>query len=128
MQAFIEQNWQDILFWVIVVAIALLVVCIIKKLFRIALALFVLGVVVPALFTIFWGDGHAYVEEIASFLTDEHRERIVSIYDYFKEKDAEDPIIDYDAVSNTVTDIFSQFRDKVDNYLPSFPPLPTPSA
>ena len=127
MQEFIAENWQDILFWVVVVAIALLVVCVMKKLFRIAFALFVLGVLIPTLFTVFWGDGHAYVEQFASFLTDEHSERIVSIYDYFKQKDAEDPIIDYDAVSNTVTSVFDQFRDRVDAYLPSLQPTPSPT-
>lgn len=128
MQEFIEQNWQDILFWVIVIALALLVVCIIKKLFRIAIALFILSVIIPALFTICWGDGHEYVEKFASFFIEEHGEKIVSIYDYFKEKDAENPFVDYDAVSNTVTDIFAQFRDKIDDYVPSLPPLPTPSS
>ena len=114
---FIRTNWETIIILAVAIAGALLVVCLIQKLFRLAIGVFILGILVPILFTIFWGDGYEYVEQFSSIFTDKYSTQITTAYDYYKKKDAEDPFIDYDAVSNTVTMVFDEFKDKVSEEL-----------
>ena len=136
MYEFVSENLTTILIVAAVVAIVLIILCIVAKLFKIAIGLCILSVVVPIIFTIFWGDGGRYVSTFESFFQPAYQQRIEDIYDYYKQKDSEDPFVNYDAVSNTVTDIFQHafetvpqpslqpdnIQDILDKYKPSASP------
>ena len=98
MYEFVSENLTTILIVAAAVAIVLIILCIVAKLFKIAIGLAILYVVVPIIFTIFWGDGGRYVAKFASFFQPEYQQRIEDVYDYYKQKDAEDPFVNYDAV------------------------------
>lgn len=110
MYEFLTENYTTILIVAIAVVIALLVLCIIAKLFKIAIGLAILCIVVLIIFTVFWGDGSEYVSKFASFFQPAYKQQIEDAYEYYKRKDSEDPFVDYDAVSNAVTDIFQKRR------------------
>lgn len=133
MYQFISDNLTTILIVAIAVVIALIVLCVIAKLFKIAIGLGILCIVVPIIFTIFWGDGSKYVSKFASFFQPAYQQQIEDAYEYYKKKDAEDPFVNYDAVSSAVTDIFqsasdnlprpsADIRDILDGYKPTASP------
>ena len=117
MREFITQNFETIVTVAAIVTVVVLVLCIIARLFRVAIGVAVLALVIPVLFTIFWGDGTAYVSKIASFLSPSYQEQVEEMYKYYKDKNNSDPIINYDAVtstvSDTITDVFSEIKDKI---------------
>lgn len=104
MVQFIEQHFDTIVIISVVVIAIVLVLCLIAKLFKLAIGVAILAVVIPIIFTIFWGDGSAYVSKFASFFNPKYQEQIESAYQYYKDKDAEDPFVDYDAVKDAVSD------------------------
>ena len=69
MYEFVSENLTTILIVAAAVAIVLIILCIVAKLFKIAIGLAILYVVVPIIFTIFWGDGGRYVAKFASFFS-----------------------------------------------------------
>lgn len=111
MLAFLQQNYAPVLVVGSVLAIVLFTICVIKKFVRLAIGIAIMSVVIPILFTIFWGDGSSYVSEIASYLNPSHQQQIEEAYAYYKMKDAEDQVINYDAVSDKITDVFSSIQD-----------------
>jgi len=111
MVAFVQQNCIPILVVGTILAIILFAICVIKKLVRLAVGIAVLSVVISILFTIFWGDGSSYISEIASYLSPSHQQQLEDAYAYYKSQDAENPVIDYDAVSNKVTDVFASMQN-----------------
>lgn len=117
MYEFIANNYSTILVVAIAVAIALIILCVIAKLFRIAIGLGILFVVIPIVFTIFWGDGFEYVSKFASFFQPAYQQQIEDAYEYYKKKDAEDPFVDYDAVSNAVTNFFQDYFSEAQNQI-----------
>lgn len=106
MLAFFQQHSLAVLTVGLALAVIAFTICIISKFFKLAVAIAILSVAVPVLFTIFWGDGTHYVEDIASCFQPKYQQQITDAYAYYKEKDNEDPLIDYDAVSEKVTNIF----------------------
>jgi len=133
MYEFISNNLTTILIVAIAVGIVLIVLCVIAKLFKIAIGLSILCIVVPIIFTIFWGDGSKYISKFASFFQPEYQQQIEDAYEYYKKKDAEDPFVNYDAVSSAVTDIFQEASDSlpyptvdIRNILESYKPTASP--
>lgn len=106
MLALITTHSRGVLIGIVIAAVVLLSICLFFKLFKIAIGVGALACVIFVLFTVFWGDGTEYVSKLTSFMEPEHQQRVEEAYQYYKEKDAEDPIVDYDAVSSAVTDIF----------------------
>lgn len=111
MVAFLHQSYTPILIVGAVLAVVLFTICVIKKFVRLAIGIAILSVLIPALFTIFWGDGSSYISEIASYLTPNHQHQLEEAYAYYKERDAENQIIDYEAVSDKITDVFTAIQD-----------------
>lgn len=124
MLAFLEEHPTEILTAAVIMVVILVGLCLVAKLFKLAIGLLVIAIVVPVLFTIFWGDGHGYVQTFASFFSPKYQQQIESAYDYYREKDSEDPVVDYDAVSDAVTDLFDQAKEKGKEWLDGLPPLP----
>lgn len=89
-------NPQTLLLIVAVILVVLLVVAIFLRLIRIAIALGVIIILVPILCTIMWGDGTDYVSKIASIFTPEIEENINDGYQEYRDKNAEDPVVDMD--------------------------------
>lgn len=104
-------NWGAIMTIVVIVLLVVLVIAIIGKLFKIALAIGAVIILFPILTTILWGDGATYVEKFASLFNPEIGSKIEQGYEYYREKDSEDPIVDLDKVNDTATDIFDSAKD-----------------
>ena len=111
MLEFINTHHTAIIVVVIGLAIALITLCVLMKLFKVAISLGILCIIVPIIFTIFWGDGSEYVSRLASFFQPAYQQQIEDAYEYYKKKDAEDPFIDYGAVSSAVTEVFQGTKD-----------------
>ena len=112
MFAFLKEYSLPVLVIGTILAIALFTICIIRKFIRLAIGIAVMSIVIPILFTIFWGDGSAYISELASYLDPKHQQQLEEAYAYYKKRDAEDQTIDYDAVSNKITDVFGSIQEK----------------
>ena len=56
-------------------------------------------------------DGSAYISELASYLTPNHQQQLEDAYAYYKDQDSKDPIINSDAVSDKITDIFDSIKE-----------------
>lgn len=97
----------------------LFVICVIGKFFRVAVALVILSVLIPILFTVFWGDGTEYVHEFASYFAEPYKENITEFYGAFKERDLASPLIDYGAVSEKATHFFETAAQKTGELLGS---------
>lgn len=108
---FVDTHYTTIIVVAIVLAIALITLCVVMKLFKVAISLGILCIIVPIIFTIFWGDGSEYVSKFASFFQPAYQQQIEDAYEYYKKKDAEDPFVDYGAVSSAVTDVFQGIKD-----------------
>ena len=119
MLAFAEEHYTIILIAAIIIVLAVFILCLLAKLFKVAIGLAIAAALIPVLFTIFWGDGTEYVSKFASLFEPEHRQQIEEAYRFYKEKDSEDPFIDYDAVSDAVTDVFGDAKDYLQERLPS---------
>lgn len=85
-------NFELIMTLTIVLAAAALIVLIILKLFKVAIGLGFLFIVIPLLFNLFFGNGSVLVQQAADHLPDDVGNQVVEGYDYFKEKEAEDPL------------------------------------
>ena len=111
MLAFLQQNYMAVLIIGGILAIVLFAICIIWKFVRLAIGIAILSIIIPILFTIFWGDGSAYISELASYLTPNHQQQLEDAYAYYKDQDSKDPIINSDAVSDKITDIFDSIKE-----------------
>lgn len=85
-------NFELILTLTIVLVLAALIVLAILKLFKVAIGLGFLFIVVPLLFNLFFGDGGALVQQAADRLPDDVGKQLEESYDYFKQKESEDPL------------------------------------
>lgn len=112
MLGFLQQNCVPVLVAGFILAIILFTICIIRRFIRLAIGIAIMSVFIPVLFTIFWGDGSDYISELASYLDPKHQQRLEEAYAYYKERDAEDQIIDYDAVSDKITGVFVSIQEK----------------
>lgn len=111
MVAFLNQICVPILIVVAVLAIVIFVICVIKKFVSLAIGIAILSFVIPLLFTVFWGDGYSYISEIAAYLTPRNQRQLEEAYAYYKIRDAENQIINYDLVSDKITDLFSSAKE-----------------
>ena len=118
MLTFVEEHYTVILIAAIIIVLASFILCLMAKLMRAAIGLVIAAVLIPLLFTIFWGDGSKYVSQFASLFEPEHQHQIEEAYHFYKEKDSEDPLIDCDDVSDAVTDIFADAKDDLSKRLP----------
>lgn len=92
-------------------AVLLFGLCLAAKLFRVAVGLLVLSAVIPIMFAVFWGDGRDYVSQFAGIFYPKHQQQIIEAYEFYKGKDAEDPFVNAEAVSDAVTDAFAELSD-----------------
>ena len=95
---YIRANLSTILPILLIAAAVIIIICIITKLFRIAIGIAILSVVIPVLITIFWGNGTTYVQKFASLFNNEYKTQIEEAYNYYYQKNAEDPVVNYDEV------------------------------
>lgn len=119
MLAFAEEHYGIILLITAIIVLVIFTLCLIGKMFKIAVGLALLSIIIPILFTIFWGDGSEYVSRFASLFEPAHQQQIEDAYQFYKDKDAEDPFVDYDAVSESVTNVFRDVEEYVSERAPS---------
>ena len=115
----IRENIHLIIALAVALFTVLFVICVIRKFFQAAVGLVILSVLIPILFTVFWGDGTEYVHEFASYFAEPYKENITEFYDTFKERDLASPLIDYGAVSEKATHVFETAAQKADGLLGS---------
>lgn len=111
MSSVLQQNYTLFLVIGAFLVIVLFAICVIRKFIRIAIGIAIMSIIVPILFSVFWGDGSFYISEIASNLTPNYQQQLEEAYAYYKQRDAEDQVVDFDAASDKVTDIFISIRD-----------------
>ena len=73
-------------------------VAVVSRLIRVGVTLLALAIILPILCTVLWGDGSSYVSKFASIFTPEIEQRITEGYQFYKEQDSKDPVLDYEQV------------------------------
>lgn len=91
---------------IIILAVVIIVLCV-KKLLSVAIGFAAFFIVVPLLFTLFFGDGRDIVDKTSEYLAPEVAERVEQGYEYFKEQ--EEPLLNHDKIRETVDHIVDQF-------------------
>lgn len=96
--------------------LVLLAVCclvfVLKRMFRAAIGAFILAVVVPLFVTILLGDGASYMETLTRFLPGNRQELVMDAYDYFRDKEERDPVVDYQALKDALESIEKQVDNR----------------
>ena len=67
MAALLQQSYAPVLAMGIILAMILFAIGIIRKFARLAIGIVILSILVPILFTIFWGNGFTYISKITSY-------------------------------------------------------------
>ena len=111
---YIRANLSTLLPILLIVAVIAIIICIISRLFRIAIGVAVLTTIIPVLITIFWGDGTTYIQKFASLFNDQYQTQIEQAYDYYYQKNAEDPLVDYDRVMGLWNETTEGLREITD--------------
>lgn len=110
MLVFLENHFETIIGIALMPTLILLIFCIAVKLLKRMAAAIILAIAVPVLFTIFWGNGGAYIARFASFFEPAYQQQIEDAYQYYREKDLEDPFVDPAAVSETAANAVDALR------------------
>ena len=98
---------------VIIVVASLIIVLCVKKLLSVALGLAAFLIIVPMLFTVFFGDGGNIVDKVTEYLSPEVAEKVEQGYEYFKDQESEHPLLNHDKIQETVDDVIGQlFEDR----------------
>lgn len=108
----LEENLSTALFIAIAMVTLLFAICLIAKLLRVAVSLMIAGTIISIVFAIIWGDGSAYIAKISAFVQPSYRQQIENAYDYYMQREAEDPIVDYDRISDIFTSAFPNIEEK----------------
>ena len=129
------ENLKPFLPVIIILVIIVLVIGIITKLIKAAIMIAVAMVVIPTLFTVFFADGSHIVSKTAEYLPDDRAQLLEEGYQYFKDKEAQNPALDVekiqedagkavDRVQDTITDVGKELIDKMENFDPNSLGLP----
>ena len=97
---------------VMVVLIVALIVLLLSKMFQFAIAVAVCLIVVPMLVTITWGDGSEYVSKFAAIFTPGIEESINEGYQYYREENEKDPVVDVDQLEEYANEAKDYLADK----------------
>lgn len=108
-------NFELILTLTIVLVAAALILLVIMKLFKVAIGVGIAFVLIPMLFTLFFGDGSALIQQAAGYLPPETGQQLEESYDYFKEKESQDQLIDAEKVQEAVDDAKSSMQERLQN-------------
>lgn len=85
----------------ILVAVAF-IITLIGKLFRAAVVMVILFLLISVASTVLLGDGTAYVNGVTQFVSDEYRGKIEEAYQEYRERETSDPVFNYDAIQDTL--------------------------
>lgn len=96
------QDINSILIIALLVAIVLIGICCIIKLFKVAIGLVLFILIVPILYTIFFEDGSEYVKSITSVLVPQYSQQIQETYERYKQEDNLVMFIQQDTISEMV--------------------------
>lgn len=112
-------DFHYILTWVTILTAVIVVVLLILRLFKVAIGIFLVVTIVPILCTLFFGDGSDLIDQAAKYLPPEAGQQLEESYDYFKERERMDPVLDTEQIHNdlqekvneTVSGIVSNARE-----------------
>lgn len=105
-------NGRLIIVLFIFLAIAGLV-AVVSRLIRVGVTLLALAIILPILCTVLWGDGSSYVSKFASIFTPEIEQRITEGYQFYKEQDSKDPVLDYEQVEEYADGALEKAKDAI---------------
>lgn len=97
----LSSSTQTILLICLIVGLIVLVICLILKLFKIAIGIAIFLILVPNLFTIFFGNGTETVNKLSQYLDPGTGQKVTDSYEYFKEKDKEIGGVNSEKVKDT---------------------------
>lgn len=99
----------------IVVLLIALVLAIIRKAIVLIIFLILLGLVVPPLYTVAFGDGTEIVAAVASYMPDDIAHTMIDSYAYYQRKNAENHLLG----ANRSDDVLGGFSDYGKDKFPS---------
>lgn len=91
-------DFHHILTWVIILTAVIFVGLLILRLFKVAIGIFLVVTIVPILCTLFFGDGSDLIDQAAKYLPPETGQQLEESYDYFKERERMDPVLDTEQI------------------------------
>lgn len=97
---------------VMAILIVAMVVMLLMKLFQFALAVAACVIIVPILVTITWGDGSEYVSKFAAIFTPNIEETINDGYQYYREENEKDPVVDVEQLEEYADEAKEYLADK----------------
>lgn len=124
------ENIKPFLPIIIILVIIILAIGIITKLIKTAILLALALVIIPTLFTVFFADGSDIVSKTAKYLPDDRAQLLEDGYQYFKDKESQNPALDVeqiqkdageavDQVQNKITDIGNDLIESMENFDPN---------
>lgn len=96
-----------------IVAVAAIIVLLFFKLIKAAIGVGITLILIPMLFNLFFGDGKELVKKAADYLPPETGKQLEENYDYFKQKEAEDPVLNVEKIQETAEDIKNSITEKL---------------
>lgn len=126
---------EDIKSFLVILLILLaicLVVAVVMRLTRFIITIVALIIIIPILFTVLWGDGEDYVSKFASIFSPQIEQEINEGYQFYKEQDRQDPVVDLDqleeyanhaidSAKGAISSIFSHPEEDTPTKEPVFP-------
>lgn len=106
-------NFELILTLTIVLVLAALIVLVIMKLFKVAIGVGIAFVVIPMMFNLFFGDGSAMIKQAAEYLPPEKGQQLEESYNYFKQKESQDQLIDTQKILEAAEEAKNNVHEKL---------------
>lgn len=91
-------EFRTLLIMLLVLLALCLIVAIFMRIVRFIIIICALIIIIPVLFTVLWGDGETYVSKFASLFSPQMEEEINTGYQFYKETDQQDPVVDLDQI------------------------------
>jgi len=101
---------------VMVILIVAMVIMFLMKLFQFALVAAALIFIVPILVTVTWGDGSEYVSKFASIFTPNIEQTINDGYQYYREENEKNPVVDVEQLEKYAEDAKEYLADKAEDF------------
>ena len=106
-------DMHTVLMFAIILGVAAIIVMCVLRVVRVAAGLIAFALVVPILFTVYFGNGRGFVEKGTRFLPEETRQTILQGYDYFKAAEQEDPMLNVPEIESHYDALLDKAREKL---------------
>lgn len=107
------ENIKPFLPIILILVIIILAIGIITKLIKTAILLALALVIIPTLFTVFFADGSDIIAKTAKYLPDDRAQLLEDGYQYFKDKESQNPALDVEQIQKDAGETVEQVQDKI---------------